>query len=95
MTTISVSHARATLPELIDRVSAGEEVTLTRHGAPVAVLVRPDALRSRRADTSLDDAARLGDLLAVARETELGEPMLSEQRADELVDALRADRARR
>lgn len=95
MTTISVSRARATLTELIARVTAGEEVTLTRHGTAVAVLVRPDALRPRRAEALLADAGRVGDLLATARETELGEPMLSEQRAHELVDALRADRARR
>lgn len=37
------------MPELLDRVLAGDEVTITRHGRPVAVVVRPDALRVRRA----------------------------------------------
>ena len=41
-TTLTVSEARAALPQLLDRVSAGEEVTITRHGRPAAVLVRPD-----------------------------------------------------
>jgi antitoxin (DNA-binding transcriptional repressor) of toxin-antitoxin stability system len=47
---MTVSEARAALPELLDRVLAGEEVTITRHGRPVAVVVRPDSLRVRRAD---------------------------------------------
>ncbi len=45
MTTMTVSEARAALPELLTRVEEGEEVTITRHGKAVAVLVRPDALR--------------------------------------------------
>ena len=48
MTTLAISEARTTLPTLVDRVQQGEEVTITRHGEPVAVLVRPDALRARR-----------------------------------------------
>jgi len=50
MNTISASEARAALPEILDRVLAGEEVTITRHGQAVAVVVRPDALSARRAD---------------------------------------------
>jgi prevent-host-death family protein len=34
-----VSEARAALPEVLDRVGAGEDVTITRHGRPVAVVV--------------------------------------------------------
>ena len=49
MTSMSASEARAALPELLNRVEGGEEVTITRHGHPVAVLVRPDSLRARRA----------------------------------------------
>ncbi|MCA1671010.1 MAG: type II toxin-antitoxin system Phd/YefM family antitoxin, partial [Actinobacteria bacterium] len=48
MTRLSVSEARATLPEVLDRVADGDEITITRHGQPVAVLVRPDAVRTRR-----------------------------------------------
>ncbi|HTN99093.1 MAG TPA: type II toxin-antitoxin system Phd/YefM family antitoxin, partial [Microthrixaceae bacterium] len=64
MTTISVSEARAALPDILDRVIAGEEVTITRHGKEVAILVRPDALRVRRADQALAEADRLRDLIA-------------------------------
>ena len=45
-TTMSVSDARAALSWIVARVSEGDEVTLTRHGQPVAVVVRPDVLRS-------------------------------------------------
>src|SRR4051794_15680318 len=48
-TSITVSKARAALPQILERVLAGEEVTITRHGRAVAVVVRPDALRARRA----------------------------------------------
>ena len=53
MTSMSASQARAALPEILDRVTAGEEVTITRHGRAVAIVVRPDALRVRRADRAL------------------------------------------
>ena len=41
---MSASRARAALPEILDRVSAGEEVTITRHGRAIAVVVSPQAL---------------------------------------------------
>ena len=68
---MSASEARAALPEILDRVLAGEEVTITRHGREVAVVVRPDALRARRADRALGDAERLRSLLDRARATPL------------------------
>ncbi|MGH3814617.1 MAG: type II toxin-antitoxin system Phd/YefM family antitoxin [Pseudonocardiaceae bacterium] len=33
---------------MLDRVAQGDEITITRHGQPVAVVVRPEALRTRR-----------------------------------------------
>ena len=45
---MTVSEARAALPQLLDRVSAGEEVTVTRHGKLAAVLGA--AYRLRAAD---------------------------------------------
>ena len=53
------------LPDLLTRVEGGEEVTITRHGRAVAVLVRPDALRSRSQEV-LRDAERIHDLLVAA-----------------------------
>lgn len=42
MAVMTISEARAALPEVVSRVAGGEEVTITRHGAPAAVVVRPD-----------------------------------------------------
>lgn len=83
---MSASQARAALPEILDRVLAGEEVTITRHGKPVAVVVRPDALRARRADRALSQAERLRDLLDAGRRAELTDaPSLSRERAELMI----------
>ena len=94
MSTMSVSEARAALPELLDRVLAGEEVTITRHGQAVAVVVRPDAIRVRRADRALGDAERLRDMFDRARAAPLSDaPSLSADRAHELVAHVAAGRS--
>lgn len=96
MTTMSASQARAALPEILDRVRDGEEVTITRHGEAVAVVVRPDALRVRRADRAVAAAERLHDLLEHARSTPLAEAGgLSLERAEELVADIAASRTAR
>ncbi len=93
---MSVSEARAALPQLLDRVAAGEEVTITRHGQAVAVVVRPDAVRNRRADRALGDAERLLVMLDRARTTPLSQtPPVSADRADELIAHVAAGRAGR
>jgi PHD/YefM family antitoxin component YafN of YafNO toxin-antitoxin module len=71
MAMMTVSEARAALPEVLDRVTGGEEVTITRHGRPVAVVIRPDILWSRRLGGALDDAERIHELLAEAAATPL------------------------
>jgi len=96
MSTVSISQARAALPELLDRVLAGEEVTITRHGQEVAVLVRPDTLRTRRADRVLAAAERLHDELSQARNRRLSEaPRISADRAEELLADVAASRSAR
>jgi len=93
MGTRTVSEARATLPELLDRVQLGEEVTITRHGKAVAVLIRPDQLRTRRAKEALRVAAELHDELQRARERPLlASGGLAPGRAEELVREIRRDR---
>jgi prevent-host-death family protein len=92
MVVLNVSEARAALPDLLSRVEGGEEVTITRHGRAVAVLVRPDALRSRRARAALDGAEAIHQLLAtVAAAPPEGEG-LTEARAEELIAEIRAGR---
>jgi prevent-host-death family protein len=60
MKTVGAYEAKTNLPRLLDEVAAGESITITKHGVPVATLVpaRPgresaraaaDALRSFRA----------------------------------------------
>jgi antitoxin (DNA-binding transcriptional repressor) of toxin-antitoxin stability system len=93
MGTMTVSEARAALPEVLDRVAEGEEVTITRHGRPVAVVVRPDVLWSRRSRAVLDDAERIHALITEAEAAELpAGPGLTSQRAEELIAEIRAGR---
>lgn len=82
------------LPQLLDRVGTGEEVTITRHGKPVAVLVRPDTLRVRRATDALAVARRVGEMLEQARTSPLAStPGLSPQRAEALIEDVRGGRS--
>jgi prevent-host-death family protein len=67
---MTVSEARAALPEVLNRVAAGEEVTITRHGQPIAVVVRPDAMWSRsRAEVVLGAADQLHNLRSAAADS--------------------------
>ena len=95
MSRISVSTARQTLPEQLDRVEAGEEVSITRHGRVVAVLVRPDVLKARRASKAWAAAERIAGLLDSARSEPLHRPVISPDRAEELIDAVRDARSGR
>ena len=42
MDTVGAYEAKTHLPALLNRVANGEQITITRHGVPVAVLVSPD-----------------------------------------------------
>jgi len=96
MSTITATEARATLPDLLDRVAAGEEVIITRHGQPVAVVVRPDAIRARRADQALADAEHLRTVLDRGRSTSLRDiSRITRTRAAELAAEVAAGRAAR
>lgn len=89
---INVSEARAALPDLLSRVEDGEEVTITRHGRPVAVLVRPDVLRSRRARAAFDGAEAIHQLLIAAAPEPPDSEGLTSARAEELIAEIRAGR---
>lgn len=93
MTSVTVSEARAALPALLARVADGDEITITRHGRPLAVVVRPDVLRSRRAESALRDAGRVHELLSTARATALPRSRgVSRESAEELIREIRAGR---
>lgn len=94
--TMTASQARAALPRILERVLAGEEITITRHGQAVAVVVRPDTLRARRATKRMADAERIRDLLAASRRTRLrSRATLSERQADALLAEVHATRSKR
>ena len=90
-----MTQARAMLPTLLDRVAEGEEITITRHGRPAAVIVRPDAVRARRAEAAFEAAAALRRRLDEARRLPIPTTGLTVERAEELVAEIRADRDRR
>jgi PHD/YefM family antitoxin component YafN of YafNO toxin-antitoxin module len=93
MAAIPASEARATLPEILDRVQDGEEITITRHGKPVAVVIRPDIMWSRtRAELVLDEATTLHNMLITAEDAQTLSSGVSARYAEELVAAIRADR---
>jgi antitoxin (DNA-binding transcriptional repressor) of toxin-antitoxin stability system len=94
MTQLSVSEARAILPEVLDRVERGEEITITRHGRPAAILLRPDAVRARRAEQTIGRAREVAELVAAARAQPLPAAAVSPERAEGWVAAVRADRDR-
>ncbi|MFT4235819.1 MAG: type II toxin-antitoxin system Phd/YefM family antitoxin [Microbacterium sp.] len=95
MTIVTASEARQTLPAQIDRVEKGEEVAITRHGKVVAILVSPQSLRRQRATRAWDAADAIGQMLDEARHRPISTGGMSSERADELVEEIRAGRAAR
>ncbi len=94
MAKLTVTEARSILPELLDRVADGEEITITRHGVAVAVVLRPDAVRVRRAAQTIERAQEIRDLVSAARDHPLPPAGVPSERADELVESIRTGRDR-
>lgn len=65
MDTIGTFEAKTHLTQLLDRVAAGEEITITRHGTPIARLV-PVNLASRR---------QIGETIAKLKEFSKGQTL--------------------
>ena len=53
MLTVGSFEAKTKLAELLDKVEAGETVTITRHGSPVALLVPVRAADERERQRAL------------------------------------------
>jgi prevent-host-death family protein len=79
MRTIGAYEAKTHLPRLLEQVAAGETITITRHGVPVAEL-RPADATSRR---------RPADVIAALREARRG-VTLGTDRLRTLIDEGRA-----
>jgi len=94
--TMTVSEARAALPQILERVLAGEEVTITRHGQPVAVVVRPDTLRSRRVTDRMRAPDQVRDLIVSGGRQKLqARPSLTVREADALLADVQSARSKR
>lgn len=96
MRTVSVSEARANLAALLQCVADGEQVSITNRGRTVAVLVDPAVAPEEEPNEAVRDiptAEEIREMLRKAREERRPiRPVMSAERADELVAALRADR---
>jgi prevent-host-death family protein len=59
MITVGAFEAKTHLSSLLDRVAAGEEVVITKHGKPVARLVGATAADRATADAAVAELRRL------------------------------------
>ena len=69
MKKIGIFEAKAQLSSLLDEVERGSEVTITRHGKPIAKLVKATAELSPEEIAKRKDAIR--NLRAMARELKI------------------------
>jgi prevent-host-death family protein len=65
METVGSYEAKTHLPRLLDKVAEGEEITITKHGVPVAVLVPPPGSRRKSTRETIEElkAFRKGNTL--------------------------------
>lgn len=66
---IGVYQAKTHLPELLARVAHGEQVTITRHGRPIARLVPTEPVKLR------DVQGVIAELRALAKGRHAGMPI--------------------
>lgn len=66
MITVGAFEAKINLSSLLDRVAAGEEVLITKHGRPVARLTRAEVAEK----SAVDEA--IAELLALREGVTLG-----------------------
>jgi prevent-host-death family protein len=65
--TVGAYEAKTHLSELLEKVQAGEEITITKHGAPVAKLVPV-----KKAATPEERVAAIGRIRNLAADLSLG-----------------------
>ena len=59
MATVGSYEAKTHLPSLIARVAKGEQITITKHGVPVAKLVPVDASGKRDRGEVIEELRRI------------------------------------
>lgn len=67
MITVGVFEAKTHLSNLLDRVAAGEEVVITKHGRPVARLIGAQHIDRDRVNEAIES------LRTLRKQTTLGE----------------------
>lgn len=78
MRTVGSYEAKTHLPRLLKEVAGGEEITITKHGVPVAVLVPPPENKRRSTDEVIEElkelrkGVRLGEDLTIRELIEEG-----------------------
>ena len=72
MREIQASEARTHLPQLLDEIERGESIIITRHGRPIARLIREDVMRR---DGQAEAVERLKALRATMPRVPLDELM--------------------
>ncbi len=71
MRTVGSYEAKTHLPRLLDEVAGGEEITITKHGVPVAVLIPPPEKKRKSTGEVIEElrelrkGVRLGDDLTI------------------------------
>lgn len=80
--------------EALERVKKGEEIQLTQNGEVVAVWLHPSSLKLRVRSPNTVAAEALAEELASLRKARppLATPGIGEERAEELIRQIRADR---
>ena len=58
MALVGAFEAKTHLAELLDRVSRGEKITITRHGIPAAMLVPVEETRTRMTHKEIVEGMR-------------------------------------
>jgi len=69
MERVGIYEAKSRLSELVEQAEAGNEVTITRHGKPVAKLV------PAKAGKAVDRAALFKEISALRRSIKLKKPL--------------------
>jgi prevent-host-death family protein len=65
MATVTAFDAKTRFGELLDRVSKGEEVVITRHEKPVARIVPEGRFSLERVNVAVDSLFRLRERIAI------------------------------
>ena len=92
MAVMTLSEARAALPEVVNRVAQGEEITITRYGRPMAIVVRPDVVWSQPdGGAVIDETDRL---ITTLRERARRHGLSLEQELSAILAAAEAGQAR-